>query len=156
MTRINLIPAETICDQHLVAEIKEINQLAGSFRKSLNSANGIILSKISPWFTLNAGHVYFFYDKGKYLHTRFNALKEEAIRRGYVITAEFNNEWADHPSLYNDWTPDRQAYMVIGERLLEKLTAKPLWYKLYGREVPAAYFKFLSFLADRGKIAWWM
>jgi len=64
MTRINLIDPKYLCDQHLIAEIKEINQLSGSFRKSLSSKNGIDLNKISTTFTLNTGHVYFFYDKG--------------------------------------------------------------------------------------------
>lgn len=131
MTRINLISPQSLYDQHLLAEIKEINQLAGSFRKSLQSANGIQSERISKQFTLNTGHVYFFYDKGLYLHKRFDQLKREAIARGFNVSAEFNNEWTKNKriDLYRDWTPEKRDISLIEERIREKVNMKPNWYR---------------------------
>lgn len=150
MTRINLIDPELLCDQHLMAEIKEINQLSGSFRKSAGSSKGIDQSKISKFFTLNTGHVYFFYNKGLYLERRFAILKKEAIRRGYSIKAEFNNEWVGYNHLYNDWTPSLHDIRIITQRLIEKIRMKPDWYTLNGLHINAdAYCSMLEALTMR-------
>lgn len=135
MTRVNLIPPRELMDQHLIAEIKEINQLAGSFRRSKQSKNGINTNKIPKQFTLNTGHVTFFYDKGKYLHNRFNSLVEEARIRHFNISAQFNNEWKDVPELYNDWTPTDADLQIIQERIRIRIQKKPNWYKYYGQSI---------------------
>ena len=150
MTRINIIDPNYLTDQHLVAEIKEINQLSGSFRKSLNSKNGIIKSKIPKDFRLNSGHVYFFYDKGLYLKNRFYQLKEHAISRGMNITAEFNNEWHNAPQFYNDWQPSNRDIKIIVNRISEKIDMKPNWYKYYKRNIyPDVYKDVLNNLCIR-------
>ena len=71
MTRINLVPPIELTDQHLIAEYREIFMVAGSLRRTLLSKNGYDESKVSKKYTLNKGHVYFFYNKGKYLHKRY-------------------------------------------------------------------------------------
>lgn len=131
MTRINLLPPIKLTDSHLIAEIKEINQLSGSFRKSLSSKNGVKLEKVPKRFTLNTGHVYFFYDKALYLHKRFNLLKIEALNRKFEITAEFNNEWllAGRRDLYNDWQPCDEDVSLIVARIKTRLREKPYLYR---------------------------
>ncbi len=131
MTRINLLPPIKLTDSHLIAEIKEINQLSGSFRKSLSSKNGIKIERIPKRFTLNTGHVYFFYDKALYLHKRFNLLKIEALNRKFEITAEFNNEWllAGRRDLYNDWQPCDEDVSLIVARIKTRLREKPYLYR---------------------------
>lgn len=129
MTRINLIPPIELTDNHLIAEIKEINQLAGSFRKSLNSKYGI--KQIPPKFTLNKGHVTFFYDKGMYLHKRFESLKQEALNREFKVIANFQNEWIHTPQYYNDWNPTEDSIRIIKERISTKLQLKPHIYRYY-------------------------
>ncbi len=131
MTRINLLPPIKLTDSHLIAEIKEINQLSGSFRKSLSSKNGIKIERIPKRFTLNIGHVYFFYDKALYLHKRFNLLKIEALNRKFEITAEFNNEWllAGRRDLYNDWQPCDEDVSLIVARIKTRLREKPYLYR---------------------------
>ena len=42
-----------------------------SLRRTLLSKNGYNESKVPKKYTLNKGHVYFFYNKGKYLHKRY-------------------------------------------------------------------------------------
>lgn len=63
MTRINLIPPRYLADQHLVAEHKEILQLCGSYKISKRSKKGIDFNQTPKQFTLNKGHVKFFYNK---------------------------------------------------------------------------------------------
>jgi deoxyribonuclease (pyrimidine dimer) len=129
MTRINLLIPSELTDQHLIAEIKEINQLSGQFKKSLHSKNGI--NNIPMNFKLNTGHVKYFYNKGKYLHKRFQILKEEALNRGFNINIEFNNEWQKNKrlDLYNDWKPNEEDKNIVRERIKSKILKKPQWYK---------------------------
>ena len=71
MTRINIIEPSELTDQHLIAEYREIFMVGGSLRRTLKSKSGYMESKVPKKFTLNNGHVYFFYNKGKYLHNRY-------------------------------------------------------------------------------------
>ena len=77
MTRINIIPPKKLYDQHLIAEYREITMIPAALNRTLNSKSGLILSKIPEKYTLNRGHVYFFYNKGLYLNKRYEKLIEE-------------------------------------------------------------------------------
>ena len=83
MTRINIIEPSELTDQHLIAEYREIFMVGGSLRRTLKSKSGYMESKVPKKFTLNNGHVYFFYNKGKYLHNRYLQLIEEMKQRGF-------------------------------------------------------------------------
>lgn len=134
MTRINLINPLYLTDQHGLAEIKEINQLCGSFRKSLYSKNGIILEKIPKTFTLNKGHVYFFYNKGLYLHNRFELIVSEMKKRGFNIISKFPVEvWP--PEYFQDWEPNCDDEKIIKKRICERLRQKPKYYRYYGNYI---------------------
>jgi len=137
MTRINLITPVSLTDAHLIAEIKEINQLSGSFRKSLYSKNGIDVSMIPASYTLNKGHVKFFYNKGKYLEKRFNLLVREARQRGFKIKAEFNNEWLKNNrlDLYNDWASSYSDELIVLERIKLRISQNPDFYRYYGKPI---------------------
>ena len=75
MTRINLVPPQELMDQHLFAEFREIKMVPKSLARSI-AARGVqgVLKRIPPRFTLNTGHVSFFYDKGAYLVERYALL----------------------------------------------------------------------------------
>lgn len=139
MTRINLIPPTLLSNQHLVAEHKEILQLNGQFKKSLNSKKGIQIPKGK--FTLNKGHVKFFYNKGKYLENRFNLIKIELKNRGYSSYSEFDNYLYVQQNMYNDWIPDKEDYNIIVERLLDKLENKKEYYKYKNENFNIEIFK---------------
>ena len=88
------------------------------------------LSSIPEKFTLNTGHVKFFYNKGEYLHKRYIALQEEMKARGMNPDPDrvFKREqWPDE--LYNDWTPSEQEQAILRERLQERIDQKPDWYR---------------------------
>ena len=100
MTRINIIPVEELYDQHLIAEYREITMVPASLFRSLKSKNGINLKKISPKYTLNTGHVYFFYDKGKYLDKRYSEIIKEMHKRGFKCDP--NREFPKQIFIEND------------------------------------------------------
>ena len=131
MTRINIVPTSELADQHLVAEYREIFMVGSSLQRSLKSPNWP-KKKISlpETFTLNAGHVSFFYNKGLYLHNRYKQLVEEMKRRGMKPdpNRKFKREqWPD--DLYNDWDPNDQELQIVRERIQQRLDEKPDWYR---------------------------
>jgi len=133
MTRINLVQPEELSNQHLVAEYREIFMVGSALQRSLKSPNWNKTKQTLPEeYTLNAGHVKFFYNKGKYLHKRYLELAKEMRRRGMKPDKErkFKREqWPD--DLYNDWQPKDKDLIIIRERIREKIAQNPDWYKWY-------------------------
>ena len=133
MTRINLVNPKQLTDQHLIAEYREIFMVGPSLQRSLKSPNWNKTKETLPKdFTLNAGHVKFFYNKGKYLHYRYLKLIEEMKRRNMNPNPnrKFKREqWPDE--LYNDWQPNNKDIKIIEQRIRERINAKPDWYR-YG------------------------
>ena len=131
MTRINLVDPSELSDQHLVAEYREIFMVGSSLQRSLKSKNWEkTLANIPKKYTLNKGHVTFFYNKGKYLYKRYKLLIKEMKNRGMNPDSErkFKTEqWPDE--LFNDWEPELDDYKVIRARIKEKIEMKPDWYR---------------------------
>jgi deoxyribonuclease (pyrimidine dimer) len=129
MTRINIVHPSELTDQHLIAEYREIFMVGSSLQRSLKSKNWNP-KDIPIKFTLNTGHVKFFYDKGKYLSNRYDELRTEMKARGMTpdITRVFKKEqWPNE--LWNDWTPNLEDYKIIRERIEERIKSKPNWYR---------------------------
>ena len=134
MTRINLINPEELTDQHLIAEYREITMVPAALKRTINSKSGFNLEQIPKKFTLNKGHVKFFYDKGLYLNKRYHKLVKEMKKRGFQPNEKrtFPKE-AFSTNLYNDWTPTLEDEKIIKERIAQKIKMKPQWYKKNGR-----------------------
>ena len=131
MTRVNIIEPSELTDQHLIAEYREIFMVAGSLNRTLNSKNGYEESRVPKHYTLNKGHVYFFYNKGKYLHNRYNELILEMERRGFSPSNDrpFPFSIFSDNGLYNDWVPKPKDYEIIRQRINERIALKPDWYR---------------------------
>jgi deoxyribonuclease (pyrimidine dimer) len=125
-------------DQHLFAEFREIKMVPKALARSI-TAYGVVgvSSRIPKVFTLNTGHVCFFYNKGAYLFQRFNDLREELRKRGRNF-----NEWSelDPNGVYEsnsvflgDYNPTQEALTIIRQRISEKIAMKPNWYRYYGK-----------------------
>ena len=130
MTRINIINPSELTDQHLVAEYRELFMVGSSLQRSLKSPNWDV-NNIPKKFTLNKGHVMFFYDKGKYLSKRYDDLRLEMKNRGMKPdeTRIFKREqWPDE--LYNDWPPTVEDQNIIRKRIEERILQKPNWYRV--------------------------
>jgi len=122
MTRINAhIRPIKLCDQHLVAEYREILRTNALAIKRAKKEGKSMLGNIQQSFTLGSGHVTFFYDKLLYIHLRFNALRSELINRGMNATIEWQlDEIEEFKWLYNDWPEDQEADQLIVARILER------------------------------------
>lgn len=136
MTRINVIDPTVLTDQHLMAEYRELPMVMGSLRRSLKSKNG--LHKIPDRYTLNAGHVKFFYPLGKFLERRYDALVQELTVRGYSIdplsrSVDFAVFYDN--GLYSDWSPDVQSLQVNVDRVRQRILQKPDWYRYHGKKI---------------------
>lgn len=133
-------------DQHLFAEFREIKMVPKSLRRSLVAARArcgyagalaAVLAMVPKQYTLNKGHVSFFYNKGAYLHARYAALRAELDRRGINYNPDslldpdcvFD---ALPPDFNQQYTPDEQALAVIRQRIKEKIAMKPDWYRYTG------------------------
>ena len=131
MTRINLVPITELSDQHLVAEYREIFMVGPSLQRSLKSPNWNKTKETLPKeFTLNKGHVKFFYNKGKYLYNRYLELIKEMKNRGMrpdPLRKFKREQWPDE--LFNDWTPSANDLEIIRERIQLRIKQKPNWYR---------------------------
>ena len=136
MTRINTVPVDELMDQHLMAEYREIRHVGPSLQRSLNKKSGFSKEEISSEFTLNTGHVKFFYDKGQFLSKRFTQIREELIKRGVNInqSTSFNVELFPE-GFYNDWDPTEESKVLIRARISERINQKPGFYRYYGERI---------------------
>lgn len=143
MTRINTIDVTLLTDQHLMAEYRELPMINASLRRSKAGKLGLQLHNIPPKYTLNQGHVKFFYDKGKWLHRRWHKLIEELKARGYDIKPEERTvDWNVFDDvLYKDWSPQPEDHVVNLERILFRINEKRAWYKYRGKPITDTYFE---------------
>lgn len=61
MTRVNIIDPLDLTDQHLIAEYRELRLLTSNTQRILSNPRGFDRARIPNHFTLNAGHVLFFF-----------------------------------------------------------------------------------------------
>ena len=135
--RINIVEPKYLADQHLLAEYNELNMVAQSFRRSVLFKTGI--DNLPKRYTLNSGHVKFFYDKGEYRYRRFYSLKKELKNRGFNVTQVFKNYWLFRTELFKDWTPEPDDYKIIFERINQKILQKPSWYRYHRKPIDENY-----------------
>jgi len=146
MTRINIVDPVELTDQHLIAEYREIRLLCANLQRTIKSKHGFQITKVPPHYTLNKGHVYFFFTKGLYLHKRYNFLKQEMYRRGFNPLNDFPVDvWPEY--LYNDWQPSNDDLNVVRDRIDVRISTKPHWYRYKG--VPLNESRFQENLPDQ-------
>ncbi len=134
MTRINIVPVTELTDQHLVAEYREIFMVGPSLQRSLKAKNGFDKNRIPNRYTLNKGHVMFFYDKGEYLDKRYQELIAEMRDRGMNPDPSRRFPKEHFPAdYYNDWAPQQDDFTVVRERIKFRISQKPGWYKMRGK-----------------------
>ncbi|MEC7880940.1 MAG: pyrimidine dimer DNA glycosylase/endonuclease V [Chloroflexota bacterium] len=131
MTRINLVHPKELSNQHLIAEYREIFMVGPALQRSMKSKNwNKTRQDIPSEFTLNTGHVKFFYNKGKYLNNRYKLIVKEMKRRGMNPDSNRKFKKEQFPSkFYKDWSPTLKDLEIIRKRINEKIELKPGWYK---------------------------
>lgn len=140
MTRINLVDPVELTDQHLIAEYREIRLLCANLQRTLKSKHGFQYEKVPSQYTLNKGHVYFFFTKGLYLHKRYESLKQEMRDRNFNPVNDFPVDvWPEH--LYNDWQPNSNDLSVVRDRIDIRISTKPFWYRYRGESLNESRFQ---------------
>ena len=139
MTRINLVKVTELTDQHVIAEYREIKMVPGSLARSLVARpEREVLARIPPAFTLNTGHVSFFYDKMQYLAQRHQELFLELGERGFSLDVSAYHDNAAlfdgymYTQFWGDYNPTRESLRIIRARIAEKIAMKPAWYRYMG------------------------
>ena len=145
MTRINLVPAENLADQHLMSEWREIKMVPAALRRSLRTKTiQSILKSVPSRYTLNTGHVTFFYNKMKFLTDRYEILSNELLARSYNLSkiGTFDQFMEDIPGAFktDSWHPDKKEVDINVERICMRISEKPNWYRYYGERVEEGYF----------------
>jgi deoxyribonuclease (pyrimidine dimer) len=131
MTRINAgVEPSELKRMHLVAEWREITMVPASLKRSLKTKTPHeVLEKISPQFTLNKGHVSFFYDKMNYLKRRMKRIAEEMNRRGYLVDySRFSAFDGIDKMFFNEWNETEKARNIVLERINFRISQKPHLY----------------------------
>jgi len=145
MTRINLVSVEDLADQHLFAEWREIKMPPAALRRSLKTRKkDDILRGIPSRYTLNTGHVTFFFDKMNFLADRYKLLTEELVNRQYGIAVHDVRSifYSDIPPEFTNkrWEPINSEIAINVARINLRISEKPTWYRYYGKLVDPVYF----------------
>jgi deoxyribonuclease (pyrimidine dimer) len=116
MTRINCIPVQELCTQHLVAEYRELPRIFNAARDG---------DDLPDTYRMGAGHVKFFYNKLKFLINRYFDICDEMKRRDITVNFPAADLFAKHEktkrNLWNDWTPKPQDMEVNRARIADRL-----------------------------------
>jgi deoxyribonuclease (pyrimidine dimer) len=131
--RINCIDVADLTDQHLRAEWVEFLMLSPYIKRALSSKDGLILTS-SNNYILGTGHARFFYNKLNYVKNRYFEIECEMIDRGFKPTPTL--ELDDLPMhLFKDWEPNKSDKIINLNRIIARISDKPLWYKLKNQQI---------------------
>ena len=140
MTRVNLIPVKELSDQHLIREYQELPRC---IKKDMNLINA------PTTYTLGTGHKKWGRRNWYFLLKRYKLLCEEMDFRGFTRNYDYISlkRWfkSAYPKLYLKrikYTPTKRDIKISRDRIKEKLSQKPEWYKWTKRKVPR-YVKML-------------
>lgn len=136
MTRVNIIDPVLLTDQHLVAERLEITWVVKSAKRSLNSKKGL---SVNPKFTMGKGHVSFFHNKLGYIRDRFDLITKEMIIRGMNPKMPWPDDSWVPSSMKVPYSPTDEDYSIIKDRIKQRLSLKPSWYRYYGVSIDESW-----------------
>lgn len=123
MTRINVVLVTELCDQHLLAEFRELTRIpncvkSGKLRHHYDDR--------PEKYVLGPGHVKFFTNKLGWLKVRYDQLYAECVRRGFRVTYIFPED-IEYPMEGTDWVPDPLAVSLNRARIHVRMPKKPRW-----------------------------
>lgn len=119
MTRVNSgISTNSLTDQHLIAELREIPRIVTAVKKRISSGKGF--KDIPNSFMLGNGHVKFFYDKLSYIYNRHKKLRDEYYNR-FEKEWKYNIDISDiHKNYMNNYDDDNDSNILI-ERISTRI-----------------------------------
>lgn len=119
MTRINVVPPAELCDQHLLAEHRELTRIPNAVLKGRYHLKGQ-----PDDYKLGEGHVRFFFDKLLFLKNLYHDLHQECLARGFQVQDRWPDGLPQDPSLWRDYQITEQALRVNRARIAERMPAK--------------------------------
>lgn len=131
MTRINCVDVESLTDQHLFAEFRELPRIFGVAR-FLKPHEAV------STYRMGTGHMLFFYDRTLYLANRHKAIVRELRDRRYKLN--LRPPLRPILGLDHDWSPTLTDKEVNLERLRQKLAQRPGWYRHRGQPVASDFY----------------
>ena len=110
MTRINVVEPTTLCDQHLLAEHRELTRIPNCINSGFFKS-----TDIPTQYVLGKGHVNFFKNKLKWLSERYDLLHSECINRGFNVVHKFPDVVPQE--YYNDYFVTPHDIKINQERI---------------------------------------
>lgn len=120
MTRINVVPVEELCDQHLLAEHRELTRIPNAVAKGKFHLKGQPTD-----YKLGEGHVRFFFNKLTFLKKRYDLLHQECKKRGFNVQYIWPDNLPDDPALWLDYQVTEAALSINRERIQQRMPANP-------------------------------
>jgi deoxyribonuclease (pyrimidine dimer) len=106
MVRINLVPPNSLSNQHLIAEYNEILMFFGHVKKYPK------ISFMPKHYVLGKGHINFFKNKLLYLKKRHELIKKEMHRRGFRASKTIHlSKYPKH--LCKGWSAKKSDFAII-------------------------------------------
>lgn len=121
MTRINVIDPQKLCDQHLLAEHRELTRIPNDIVKR----HGNVPLSTEKAYLLGTGHVTFFRDKLYFLKNRYDALHQECLKRGFNVGYRWPEEAAQFQNLWNNYLVTEQDIALNQTRIQERMPEIP-------------------------------
>jgi len=151
MTRVNLIPASMLTDQHLRAELREIVRIIPLARR-VHKEGRYLKVKFPIEFCLGTGHVTFFYNRMQFILDRIVELSNECEARKFkgIDDSYFKSLCNDVNSLPDfmrkDYTPTLKAKQLSLQRIEERISENPNFYKYKGEPIIYSSQKYLDLI----------
>lgn len=119
MTRINVVPPSELCDQHLLAEYRELTRIPNAVARGRYKLDGQ-----SADYKLGEGHVRFFFTRMQFLSARYRDLRRECERRQFNVRDIWPDDLPADAALWLDYQPTAQALAANRARIAERMPAK--------------------------------
>lgn len=119
MTRINLVPPSELCDQHLLAEHRELTRIPNAVAKGKFNLQGQPTD-----YKLGEGHVRFFFNKLAFLKRRYDELHLECKARGFNVQYIWPENLPQNAELWVDYQATPEALALNRERIALRLPIK--------------------------------
>jgi len=130
MTRINVVPPAELCDQHLIAEWRELTRVPNGIASGKFVIDFVVIPKQYTVRTFDnpaggKGHMKFFFDRLGYLKVRYEAIREELAQRGMPQKSMWPIDFDFKAlELWNDYSPTPEAIALNRRRIAEMMPSK--------------------------------
>lgn len=121
MTRINVVTPSELCDQHLLAEHRELTRIPNDIVKR----GGNVKLSNETAYLLGTGHVTFFRNKLLFLKARYDVLHTECLSRGFKVAYKWPEKVSEYRNLWQDYQVTEKDLLLNRKRISERMPKDP-------------------------------